>query len=162
MPTMLPWLLSDPFFRDALDKSGVSMDWKETPEAHIFTMDLPGVSPADVKLQVHDGSVLHIKADRKEDEGDEKSAHFRWHCRERGGGGSLCREFRLPEDAAVEKIKAAMKDGVMVVTVPKDKKKQQLLNKNQHHVQRRRAVEIGDGGHDGKIGLRRFVCCKAP
>ncbi|KAL2473577.1 17.6 kDa class I heat shock protein 1 [Forsythia ovata] len=115
------------------------MDWKETPEAHIFKFDLPGVAKEDVKLQVHDDRVLHISAERKDE------------IYNSGKG-----EFRLPENALVDQIKASMRDGVLVVTVPKDqhKKKKKLLHK---------AVEISGEGENvaSPKGIGRFVCCKA-
>ncbi|KAL0443100.1 UNVERIFIED_CONTAM: class I heat shock protein [Sesamum latifolium] len=142
-------LVSDPVFSEALglgpSRTGASMDWKETPEAHIFKFDLPGLTKEDVKLQVHDDRVLHISADRREEEDDygEKSNLIKWHCKERVDAGNFCREFRLPENAVVDQIKASMSDGVLVVTVPKDHSK-----KKKHA--KKHAVEIaGEGEHSG-------------
>ena len=35
-----------------------------------------------------------------------------------GGSGSFVRRFRLPENAKINQMKAAMEDGVLAVTVP--------------------------------------------
>ncbi|KAL0353358.1 UNVERIFIED_CONTAM: class I heat shock protein [Sesamum angustifolium] len=155
--------LSDPVFSEGFglgpSRTGASMDWKETPEAHIFKFDLPGLTKEDVKLQVHDDRVLHISADRREEQEEdygEKSNLIKWHCKERVDAGNFCREFRLPENALVDQIKASMSDGVLVVTVPKDHSR-----KKKHA--KKHAVEIaGEGEHSGPAkGLGRFVCCKA-
>ncbi|KAL3627167.1 hypothetical protein CASFOL_028530 [Castilleja foliolosa] len=147
-----------------LSESGTCMDWKETPEAHIFEFDLPGLAKQEVKLQVHDDRVLHVSANIKEEE-DEKlhnNYNYKWHCKERLRIGSFYREFRLPENALVDEIRASMSDGLLVVTVPKDRNK-----KKRHGIKKRAVVIEGEGDHDhdrlgsSNKGLGRFVCCKA-
>jgi HSP20 family protein len=91
------------------------IDWKETPEAHVFKADLPGVKKEEVKVEVEDGNVLLISGQRsreKEDKGD------KWHRVERSSG-QFVRRFRLPENAKTEEVRAALENGVLTVTVPK-------------------------------------------
>ncbi|THU68271.1 hypothetical protein C4D60_Mb08t02150 [Musa balbisiana] len=92
------------------------INWKETPEAHVFKADLPGLRKEEVKVEVEDGRVLQISGDRSR-EHEEKTDT--WHRVERSSGRFL-RRFRLPENAKVEQVKAAMEDGVLTVTVPKE------------------------------------------
>ncbi|KAH0465822.1 hypothetical protein IEQ34_005925 [Dendrobium chrysotoxum] len=95
------------------------IDWKETPEAHIFKADLPGVKKEEVKVEVMEGGVLQISGERKKEQ-EEKSD--RWHRIERSSGKFL-RRFRLPENAKVDLVKASLENGVLSIVVPKEEVK---------------------------------------
>ncbi|KAF5821616.1 putative small heat shock protein HSP20 [Helianthus annuus] len=95
------------------------VDWKETPEAHVFKADLPGMKKEEVKVEVEDGNILQITGERnveKEDKND------KWHRVERSSG-KFTRRFRLPENANMDQVKAAMENGVLTITVPKEEAK---------------------------------------
>ncbi|CAO2817094.1 unnamed protein product [Amaranthus hypochondriacus] len=91
------------------------IDWKETPESHIFKADLPGVKKEEVKVEVEDGNVLRISGQRAR---EKEEKNDKWHRVERSSG-QFMRKFRLPENAKVDEVKAAMENGVLTVTVPK-------------------------------------------
>ncbi|KAL7613942.1 hypothetical protein Lser_V15G05545 [Lactuca serriola] len=105
--------------RETAAITNARIDWKETPEAHVFKADLPGLKKEEVKVEVEEGRVLQISGERSK-EHEEKND--RWHRVERSSGKFL-RRFRLPENAKMEEVKATMENGVLTVTVPKAEEK---------------------------------------
>ncbi|KAM5556574.1 18.1 kDa class I heat shock protein-like [Rosa sericea] len=91
------------------------IDWKETPEAHIFKADLPGLKKEEVKVELEEGNVLQISGERSR---EQEEKNDKWHRVERSSGKFL-RRFRLPDNAKVDQVRAAMENGVLTVTVPK-------------------------------------------
>ncbi|XP_065866610.1 17.6 kDa class I heat shock protein 3-like [Euphorbia lathyris] len=95
------------------------IDWKETPESHIFKADLPGVKKEEVKVEVEEGRILQISGERSK---EQEEKNDKWHRIERRSG-NFVRRFRLPENAKMDQVKAAMENGVLTVTVPKEPEK---------------------------------------
>jgi HSP20 family protein len=101
--------------RDAAAFANARIDWKETPEAHVFKADLPGVKKEEVKVEVEDGNVLVISGERSKEKEDKND---KWHRVERSSG-KFRRRFRLPENTKTDQVKAGLENGVLTVTVPK-------------------------------------------
>ncbi|KAL2615384.1 hypothetical protein AAZX31_08G066800 [Glycine max] len=92
------------------------VDWKETPEAHVFKADIPGLKKEEVKLEIQDDRILQISGERNVEKEDKNDT---WHRVERSSG-KFMRSFRLPDNAKVDQVKASMENGVLTVTVPKE------------------------------------------
>lgn len=81
-------------------------------EGYRIAVELPGVAEEDVHVTVDDG-VLTVKGEKRssrEEKGDD------WFFSERQYG-SFNRSFRLPGDADPDGVSAALKDGLLTVTV---------------------------------------------
>lgn len=90
------------------------VDIKETKDEFIVNAELPGVSKQDIKINFTDDSLV-IEGEKKEEEKDEKNTY---HRVERSYG-KFYRSFSFPGKVASDKIKAAYKDGILSVSLPK-------------------------------------------
>ncbi len=89
-------------------------DASSDKDVYRISMELPGVAEEDVTLTVKDGvvTVAGEKKSSREEKGDT------WYFSERQYG-AFSRSFRLPADADDSKAEAALRDGILTVTVPK-------------------------------------------
>ena len=89
------------------------VDIGETADGYEFTVELPGLSPEAVEVEVKDNT-LTIKGERKE-ETLKEGQHYLHRERPRG---RFARVFRLSKPVNADGVVAAYKDGVLSVTVP--------------------------------------------
>jgi HSP20 family protein len=80
----------------------------------VVRADLPGVKPADIEITAEKG-VLSLRGARhfeqRKDDG-----HY---SRVERVSGKFVRTFTLPDNVQTDAIKAAFKDGVLELTIPK-------------------------------------------
>lgn len=91
-----------------------ALDLSETETAVEVKMDVPGIKPEDIEIQVR-GNLLTISG-KTQEEKEEKGREF--HRIERRSG-SFSRSVTLPCDVVGAKAKAEYKDGVLMLTMPK-------------------------------------------
>ena len=108
--------MNERLFNDVFpDSETFKADIKETDDNYVIMAELPGVAKEDIKLNLEDG-ILTVKAERKTEEKQEKDNYIRRELRY----GSFERSFRV-EDIKTEDIKAVHNNGVLEITLPKDK-----------------------------------------
>jgi HSP20 family protein len=90
-----------------------SVDVSESPDGYDFAVELPGMSPEGVEVEVKE-SVLIIKGERKS---SEPKGGVRFHHRERPAG-RFARAFRMPKPVDAEGVTASYRDGILSVSVP--------------------------------------------
>ncbi|XP_057501064.1 15.7 kDa heat shock protein, peroxisomal [Actinidia eriantha] len=113
---------SPPIYR-TVSGSTALMDWLETPNSHIFKINVPGYTKDDIKVEVEDGNILVIRSEvgKEKPHSQGKDRDAVWHVAERAGcSGEFSREIELPEHVKVDQIKAHVENGVLTIVVPKD------------------------------------------
>lgn len=91
-----------------------SVDLSENDSSVCLRMDLPGVKPDDVNIEIL-GDTLRISGERKEEKEDKGET---WHRVERRSG-SFHRIVTLPCAVDDSRAEAEYADGVLTVTLPK-------------------------------------------
>ena len=106
------WLSPQSF--EFLDKGVPSTDVIESEHALELRMDLPGVKPEDIEIQL-EGNRLWVKAERHDEKLEDSQ---RVHHVERFTG-SYARSFELPASINGDEVAANYEDGILTVTLPK-------------------------------------------
>lgn len=101
-------------FRPIEEKWAPRVDVEETEKEVLFKVDLPGVDPAKVTIEVVEGMLI-VRGVKKE-EREEKARHF--HRTERFVG-EFYRALPLPAGVEPDKIVARSLHGVITVVIPK-------------------------------------------
>ncbi|MCC6511739.1 MAG: Hsp20/alpha crystallin family protein [Pirellulaceae bacterium] len=96
-----------------------TIDLAETPDAFEISVDLPGIKPEEVKLEMHDGQL--VISGKREETTDRKEKNYHYTERARG---SFVRSVVLPSEIDTENIDAQYEHGVLRVKLPKSAKAQ--------------------------------------
>jgi HSP20 family protein len=84
--------------------------------AIVVRADVPGMSRNDLTIEITDGQLV-LRGERKHEKEEKKEGYYR---AERTYG-TFYRTLPLPDGVKVEEAKAAIKDGVLEVTIPAPK-----------------------------------------
>ncbi|TQD71016.1 hypothetical protein C1H46_043442 [Malus baccata] len=133
------------YVREAKAMAATLADVKETPNAYVFVVDVPGLRSDMIDVKIGEDNVLVVSGERRrEKEKDQGVKYLRMERRL----GKYLKKFVLPENADTEKISAEYLDGVLTVTVEKrplpEPKKPKTIQ-----------VQISSGqggGQEGKVG----------
>lgn len=92
-----------------------SVDISEGRKAYSVRVELPGVDPDDVSLEIEDGNTLVLRAEkRREHEEEDEGVHW-----VESSYGAAQRVLSLPEDADADAVEASFKNGVLRLRIPK-------------------------------------------
>lgn len=91
-----------------------ALDLREDKDNLVATVELPGMRKEDIQISVQNG-VLSISGERtRSGEGNEAGVY-----RTERSYGRFQRTVTLPKPVEVAKVKAAYKDGLLTITLPK-------------------------------------------
>lgn len=125
---LLPRIFNDDFFDDFFETPRVSgnflrvnnmrSDIKELDDDYQIEMQLPGYEKDEVEVEIKDG-YLTVSANHEEnkEDKDKEGKYLRKECYR----GSCERSFYVGDDLKGEDVKAAFKNGMLVLTIPKRK-----------------------------------------
>jgi HSP20 family protein len=89
-------------------------DLSETAEAFQIRMDVPGIKPDEITVQVT-GDTVHVSGERKEEKEEKGKTYHRVERR----SGKFAETIVLPGTVNDEKAQAEFHDGVLTITLPK-------------------------------------------
>lgn len=105
-----------------------SVDVKQTKDAYIFEMDLPGMTEKDIEISLKENKLTVCSAEEEKAEPKAKNTEatekkddaeqevFLIHERK---SAKFRRSFTLPRDIDPENAGASFRNGVLVITVPR-------------------------------------------
>jgi HSP20 family protein len=104
---------------DLLPRTGDAMfmpdvELKETPDALVLKVDLPGMRENEIDIAVV-GNRITISGRREEEQRRDDEQFYAYERQY----GTFTRTFTLPETYDPDRVKAELKDGVLTVIVPK-------------------------------------------
>jgi len=109
-PTLWNQRMSDDFIPTFRASVNVASDEKQ----YTITLEAPGMTQEDIAIELKDRT-LFITGN-KQQEKEEKEQHF---YRVERHYGSFERVLAIPDDGDAEEISAAMKNGVLTLTIPR-------------------------------------------
>lgn len=95
------------------------IDVEEDETAIHIKADIPGIDEKDLNVTLNDHYLVISGEKREEKKEEDKKKNYVFSERR---FGSFCRRIAVPEGIKVDEIKAAYKDGVLRVSLPKDEK----------------------------------------
>lgn len=104
----------DRLFETPLQAWAPALDVREDKDKFTVDLELPGFKREDINVHLEDGSLI-ISGERKSEtasEGTEVHRQERYY-------GKFSRALTLPVAVSPDKVKAAFKDGILTVTLPK-------------------------------------------
>jgi HSP20 family protein len=100
-------------FERSAQPSGSAVNFEDQGETFIFRADVPGLSEADLSINVS-GNTLTLRGERKVEVPEGYSAH-----RRERSGYRFDKSYELPARVDADKATATLKHGVLTLTLPK-------------------------------------------
>ncbi|KAH9310985.1 hypothetical protein KI387_026020, partial [Taxus chinensis] len=89
----------------------IKVKWKETSDAHLFTIDFPRLNKEEVKIELVDEQTLRISREQVKEETEN---NYMWNLVERSSERFM-RKFRLADNVNTDHICARLENGLLSV-----------------------------------------------
>ncbi|HZP83395.1 MAG TPA: Hsp20/alpha crystallin family protein [Chthonomonadaceae bacterium] len=110
--TRLPERLT---LQDALSPFlGAGLDMQETDDAVMVRVEMPGIDPRNIQVEVS-GRTLWLRAEQKHEQEERRRHFYRYESRY----GAFSHAVPLPCKVEAEKARSAYRYGVLSITLPK-------------------------------------------
>lgn len=90
------------------------IDIKDKKDSIEVRAELPGLKEEDIDIEIHDG-IMTISGEKKEEKEEKEEGYYY----KESHSGAFSRSFTLPADVKAEKAEAEIKNGVLIVAIPK-------------------------------------------
>jgi HSP20 family protein len=105
---------NDPIFYPVVDIS-------DEDDTVVLTVELPGIKKQDIRVNI-ENTILTIQGEKRVETEEKKETYFQ---RERSYG-EFKRSFSLSDDVVTDEVMADYKDGVLKITLKKNKAKNEI------------------------------------
>jgi len=118
VPKTIDRFFDDPFFHFFNELDATFEAWSpaveitETDDGFRFEFEVPGIEQKNIDISVEDG-ILSVTGERISERKDED------RIRTERRYGKFVRSFRLPESADTDKVAAKLKNGILMIEIPK-------------------------------------------
>jgi len=95
----------------------LAVDAYQTNDSVVVKAPIAGVKPSDIEISITD-EVLTVRGQRHQEVATDQADYFCQECY----WGSFSRSYVLPVTVDGDKAQAALKDGILTITIPKQEK----------------------------------------
>lgn len=113
-------MFMDPFF-ERKENRVMRTDIKEVDSNYVIEVDLPGYEKENIEIEIENG---YLKVSAKMDETIDKSNEKEKYIHKERFYGECSRSFYVGKDLKEDDVKASFKNGILVLTFPKEQPKQ--------------------------------------
>lgn len=124
------------------------MDVRETDEAYVVEVDMPGVKPDAIDVTLERQSLV-IRARHGAEREETEEEQGRWILRERSSG-SFTRSLLLPQSIDAEAVTSSFENGELRLTLPKSKEGRARRIPISGSAETAKQVGRGQGGTTGE------------
>jgi len=125
-PFYMPSIFDDDFFPVVSNRASSmpAVNIREDDKNYVLDLAIPGIEKKDLKIDMDD-DVLTISSETKSESEDSSNGYKRKEF----SYSSFCRSFYVPENVNRDKIAASYRDGILSVSLPKEKEGKNKITK---------------------------------